>query len=118
VLQKPGDNSQAARQLRVTGMEEVRALEPVLKGYIREAIGLEKAGKKVDFKAKTELVYPAEFKQVVKSDPTLKKAFEALTPGRQRAYLMHFAAPKQVKTRESRIEKCKPLIMQGRGLNE
>ncbi|HEY1121030.1 MAG TPA: YdeI/OmpD-associated family protein, partial [Haloferula sp.] len=92
--------------------------EPVLKAYIKEAIEVEKAGMEVDYKKTSEFAVPEEFQKALKGNAKLKKAFEALTPGRQRAYLLHFAGAKQSKTREARIEKCVPLILSGKGLND
>jgi len=89
-----------------------------LKAYIYEAIEVEKAGLKVALKKTTEYTIPAEFKNKLEKLPTLKTAFKALTPGRQRAYLLHFSAPKQSKTREARIEKCMQDILNGKGLND
>jgi uncharacterized protein YdeI (YjbR/CyaY-like superfamily) len=89
-----------------------------LKAYIYEAIEVEKAGLKVDFKEKTELVFPEEFQKKLDENPALKAAFDALTPGRQRAYNLYFSAPKQSKTRESRVEKCMQKILNGKGLND
>ena len=116
ILVKPGENTQSARIVRFTGIREIVKLQPVLKAYIREAIEVEKSGLKVNFKEKTALAFPAEFKQVLDKNAALKKAFNALTPGRQRAYNLYFSAPKQSKTRESRIEKCIKQILEGKGL--
>ena len=116
ILVKPGENTQSARIVRFTGIREIVKLQPVLKAYIREAIEVEKSGLKVIFKEKTALAFPAEFKQVLDKNAALKKAFNALTPGRQRAYNLYFSAPKQSKTRESRIEKCIKQILEGKGL--
>ena len=118
ILIKPGENTQAARQIRFTNLREVVKREPILKAYLREAIEAEKAGLKVEFKAKTELVYAEELQKKLDGNRALKAAFEALTPGRRRAYNMYFSAPKQSKTRDSRIEKCTPLILNGKGLND
>jgi len=118
ILIKPGENTQAARQLRFTNAREIVALEPVLKAYLDEAVEAEKAGLKVNYKKNTELVFPEEFQRKMKEMPALKKAFQALTPGRQRGYHLYFSAPKQAKTRESRIEKCLRQILAGKGLND
>lgn len=118
LLTKPGENSQAGRQLRFTSVGAITKQKAVLKAYIYEAVKVEEAGLKVDFKEKTALVFPEEFQQKLKKMPALKAAFAALTPGRQRAYNLYFSAPKQSKTRESRIEKCIPLILDGKGLND
>ncbi|MDB6077793.1 MAG: hypothetical protein JWO82_1540 [Akkermansiaceae bacterium] len=117
LLQKPGENTQAARQLRFGSVEEISELEPLVKVYIREAIAAEKAGLEVEFKTTPEPT-PAELQELFDDDPDFKAAFNALTPGRQRAYILHFAAPKQSKTRTSRIGKCRPQILAGKGLND
>ncbi|SEJ55610.1 YdeI/OmpD-associated family protein [Paenibacillus polymyxa] len=118
ILIKPGEDTQAGRQIRFTNVEEIVEMETILKAYIIEAVEVEKAGLKVDFKKNTELIFPEEFQAKLDENPALKTAFAALTPGRQRAYIMHFAAPKQSKTRESRIEKCMQDILAGKGLND
>ena len=117
ILQKPGANTQAARVIRFTSVQEIRELEPVLRAYVAEAIEVEKAGQKLKFKKEPEPV-PEEFQEKLDEHPALQTAFEALTPGRQRAYLMHFAAPKKSKTRVSRIEKCTERILDGKGLHD
>jgi len=116
ILVKPGDNTQSARVIRFNNVREITEMEPVLKAYVHEAIEVEKAGLKVDFKAKRELVFPEEVEKKFDEMPALKTAFRALTPGRQRAYLLYFSAAKQFKTRESRVEKCKQRILKGKGL--
>ena len=118
ILIQQTENVQAARQVRFTGVREIVELEPVLKAYISEAVEVEKAGLKVDFKKTSEFAIPEEFQRTLDKIPALKTAFEALTPGRQRGYLLYFSAPKQSKTRESRIEKCLPQILEGKGLND
>lgn len=117
LLEKPGENTQAARLIRFTNIREIIELESTLKAYIFEAVEIEKAGLSVNFKKKPEPI-PAELHQKMAEDPALKKAFESLTPGRQRGYILHFSAPKQSKTRESRIEKCRDKILAGKGLND
>ncbi len=112
------ENVQATRQIRFTDVREIVKLKPVLKAYIGQAIEAEKAGLQVTFKKTTEFNVAGEFQSKLNEIPALKKAFEALTPGRQRAYLLYFSAPKQSKTRESRIEKCMPQILKGKGLND
>jgi len=112
------ENVQAARQIRFTNLLEIVELEPILKAYIYEAIEVEKAGLNVELKKVTEFTVSEEFQSKLNQIPALKNAFEALTPGRQRAYLLHFAAPKQSKTRESRVEKYIPQILNGKGLND
>ena len=111
-------NVQATRQARFTGMDEIIKRQQVLKAIIFEAIELEEAGIKVPLKTTTEYTVPEEFQHMIDKKPSLKKAFDGLTPGRQRGYLLYFAAPKQSKTRASRIEKCIPLILDGKGLND
>lgn len=111
-------NTQAARQIRFTSVGEIAEMEAVLKAYISEAIEVEKAGLKVNFKEVEEFDVPEEFQQKLNEISALKKAFDALTPGRQRAYLLHFSAAKLSKTRESRVEKCIPLILEGKGLDD
>lgn len=118
ILIKPGENTQAARQIRFTSVGEIVKMAPILKGYIREAIEVEKAGLEVDYIKSTELVFPEEFQKKLEEAPALRRAFEALTPGRQRGYYLHFSAPKQSKTRESRVEKCVGRILEGKGFNE
>jgi uncharacterized protein YdeI (YjbR/CyaY-like superfamily) len=117
ILIKPGENTQAVRLIRFTSVREIVRLEPILKSYIYEAIEVEKAGLKVNYKINPEPV-PIELQKKLDKNHTLKTAFEALTPGRQRAYILYFSAPKQSKTRVSRIEKCIKQILNGKGLNE
>ena len=118
ILRKPGENTQAARQIRFTNVREIVEMEPILKAYIYEAIEAEKAGLKVNFKKNTELIFPEEFQNKLDENPALKTAFDALTPGRQRAYNLYFSAAKQSKTRESRVEKCVRQILNGKGLDD
>lgn len=118
ILVQQTKNVQAARQVRFTSLQEVVKTAPALKKYIYEAIEVEKAGLKMPLKKTEEYSIPEEFQTMLDKRPGLKKAFNALTPGRQRAYLLHFSAPKQSKTRESRVEKSIPAIMNGKGLNE
>ena len=118
ILIQQTKNVQAARQIRFTSVREIVKLKPILKNYIYEAIEVEKAGLKVKFKKATEFKAPEEFQNKLDKIPALKTAFQALTPGRQRAYILHFSAPKQSKTRESRVEKCMPQILNGKGLND
>jgi uncharacterized protein YdeI (YjbR/CyaY-like superfamily) len=112
------ENVQAARQIRFTNVREIVEMEPILKTYIHEAVEVEKAGLKVNYKKATEFIVPEEFISKLEEVPGLQDAFDALTPGRQRAYMLYFSAPKQSKTRESRIEKCIPQILNGKGLND
>jgi uncharacterized protein YdeI (YjbR/CyaY-like superfamily) len=118
ILIKPGKNTQAGRQIRFTNAREIVEMEPILKTYIYEAIEVEKAGLKVNFKKTTEFIIPEEFQKKLDEIPALKTAFDALTPGRQRAYILYFSAPKQSKTRASRVEKCMQQILNGKGLND
>ena len=109
---------QAARRIPFTDVREILEMEPILKAYIYEAIEVEKAGLKVNFKKTTEFKIPEEFRSKLDKTPALKTAFYSLTPGRQRAYLLYFSQPKQSRTRESRVEKCRPQILNGKGLND
>lgn len=118
ILTKPGERTQAGRQIRFTRMQEIYEMEPILKDYIQEAIEVEKAGLKVEFKKTSDYVIPLEFQARLDEMPALKTAFGALTPGRQRAYIYYFSQPKQSSTRESRVEKCIPPILNGKGLND
>lgn len=111
-------NVQGARQIRFTTVKEIVKLENIIKAYIKEAIAVEKAGLKVPLKKTVEFAIPEEFKKKLRELPALTTAFAALTPGRQRAYLLHFSAPKQSTTREARIEKCMQPILKGKGLND
>lgn len=118
ILSKPGENSRAVRLIRIPGLRKVFELESILKSYIQEAMEVERAGLKVDFGKDRELEIPVEFQEKLDENPALKMAFAALTPGRQRAYLLHFSAPKQSRTRASRVEKRTPQILEGKGLND
>ncbi len=118
VLAPPGENSQSARLIRFTSVREIAAMESTLKAYTREAIKLEESGAKVKFKKITEHKLPEELQDKFDDSPGFKTAFRALTPGRQRAYLLHFSAAKQSKTRVARIEKCAPRILKGKGLDD
>ncbi len=117
ILIQQTKNTQAARQIRFTNVREIVAMEPILKAYIYEAIEVEKAGLEVNFKKNPEPI-PEEFQNKLDEIPALITAFDALTPGRQRAYILYFSAPKQSKTRESRVEKCMQQILNGKGLND
>ncbi|MFW9925505.1 MAG: YdeI family protein [Candidatus Thorarchaeota archaeon] len=112
------ENTQATRQIRFTSVREIVEMEPILKTYIHEAIEVEKAGLKVEFKKTTEYTIPEEFQSKLDEIPALKTAFDALTPGRQRAYILYFSQPKQSKTRESRIEKYMQQILDRKGLDD
>ncbi len=118
ILIQQTKNVQAARQIRFTNVREIVKMKSILKAYIHEAIEVEKAGLKVNFKETTEFIIPEEFKNKLDEIPALKTAFKALTPGRQRAYILYFSTPKQSKTRKSRVEKCMRQIFNGKGLND
>ncbi len=118
ILIQQTENVQAGRQIRFTDNNQIIKQERILKSYIKEATNIEKAGMKVKLKTIDEYAVPEEFKIVLNKNTALKKAFGQLTPGRQRAYLFYFAQAKQTKTRELRIEKCIPQILNGKGLND
>jgi uncharacterized protein YdeI (YjbR/CyaY-like superfamily) len=118
ILIQQTENVQSARQIRFTDVKEITKIESIIKAYIYEAIEVEKAGLKVNLKKTSDFKIPEEFQNKLDKNAALKKAFEALTPGRQRAYIFHFSQPKQSKTRESRIEKYISQIMEGKGLND
>jgi len=117
LLEKPGENSHIARRLRIESMADVADNKAQIERWLKESIALEKAGAKVDKPTQAQ-PKPAELIAMLDADPQLKKAFEALTPGRQRAYILHFSSAKQPATRTSRIEKCMPRILEGLGLND
>jgi uncharacterized protein YdeI (YjbR/CyaY-like superfamily) len=118
ILVQQTENVQAARQIRFTNLAEIVKLKPTLKKYVYEAIKVEEAGLKVDFKKATEFAMPEEFQKRLDKSSALKKAFYALTPGRQRGYLLYFSQAKQAKTREGRIEKYTKQILEGKGLED
>ncbi len=118
ILVQQTEHVQSARQIRFTGVDEILAMKDTIKAYIYEAVEVEKAGLKVELKKTAEFSIPEEFQQKLDENPALKTAFEALTPGRQRGYLLHFSQPKQSKTRISRIEKNVAQILDGKGLND
>ena len=118
ILVQQTENVQAARQIRFTDVRQIKKLERVLKDYIYEAIEVEEAGLKVNLKKTTEFKMPEEFQKKLKENRALKTAFDGLTPGRQRAYMLHFSTPKQSKTREARVEKYMQQILDGKGLND
>lgn len=117
ILKKPGENTQAARLIRFTNVREIVEMEPTIRAYIKETIEMEKAGMKVNFKKDPEPI-PGEFQSKLDENPALKTAFDALTPGRQRAYILYFSAAKQSKTRKSRVEKYVKQILKGKGFND
>jgi uncharacterized protein YdeI (YjbR/CyaY-like superfamily) len=118
ILVQQTKNVQSARQIRFTSAQEILEMQPILKAYIAQAIEVEKSGLEVEFKKTTEFGVPEELQEKFDEIPELKSAFEALTPGRQRGYILHFSAPKQAKTRVSRIEKSMPQIFNGKGLDD
>jgi uncharacterized protein YdeI (YjbR/CyaY-like superfamily) len=118
ILVQQTANTQATRQIRFTSVKEIVALEGVIKAYLREAVEVEQSGAKVPFKKADEFTLPSEFESKLAESPALKSAFAALTPGRQRAYLLYFSAPKQATTRSSRVAKYEPQILKGRGLHD
>lgn len=118
ILIQQTENVQAGRQIRFTTIQDILKQENALKAYIHEAIEVEKAGLKVDFKKTREFAMPEEFQTRLNEDSDLKAAFEALTPGRQRGYLLYFSSAKQAKTREARIEKYRQPILDGKGLDD
>jgi uncharacterized protein YdeI (YjbR/CyaY-like superfamily) len=118
ILIQQTENVQSARQIRFTALQEIVQMEDVLKAYVAEAVRVEKAGLKVEFKEPTDFEFPEEFINKLEEVPGLQDAFEALTPGRQRGYILYFSAAKQSKTRGSRIEKYIPHILDGKGIND
>lgn len=118
ILIQQTENVQAARQIRFTGIADIQRQQKILKAYIKDAIALEQSGAKVEKKATAEFPFPEELERKMDEVPALRTAFEQLTPGRQRAYLLHFSSAKQAKTRESRIEKCVQRIVEGKGLDD
>lgn len=118
ILIQQTENVQAARQVRFTSLKEITKLEKTLKDYIYEAVAVEEAGLKVEYKKTKDFSVPDEFQKKLDKMPALKKAFESLTPGRQRGYLFHFSSAKQSKTREARVEKYIPQILEGKGIDD
>ncbi len=118
LLVQPGENSQSARQMRFGSAAEVGKLEKAIKAFVKQAAEVERSGRKVAFKKSSDLVYPEEFQKKLDRNTALREAFQALTPGRQRQYHLYFTGAKQSATRESRVEKAIPLILDGLGLND
>ena len=116
LLKKPGENTQAARRIPFTSVREIK--ESILKAYIQEAVDVERSGRDVEYKKISEFTIPGELQNRFDKNRALKTAFQALTPGRQRGYLLYFSAAKQSKTREARVEKCVPRILKGKGLDD
>jgi len=118
ILIQQTENVQSARQIRFTNVKEIVKMKSILRAYIYEAVEVEEAGLKVDFKKTADFTIPEEFQNKLDKKPALKKAFNALTPGRQRAYIFYFASAKQTKTREARVEKYVKQILDGKGLDD
>jgi len=118
ILITPGENTQSARGIRFTNVQQILEMKPILKAYINEAIEVEKAGLKVTFKSIAEHAVPEELQKKLDEIPALNAAFRALTPGRQRAYILHISAAKQPGTRERRVDKCMRRILEGKGLDD
>lgn len=118
ILVQQTENVQSARQIRFSNVQQINKMTPVLKKYIKEAIKVERAGLKVDYKKTTEYKIPEEFQNMLDEMPELKTAFNGLTPGRQRGFILYFSAAKQSKTRESRVKKYIPQILKGKGLDD
>jgi uncharacterized protein YdeI (YjbR/CyaY-like superfamily) len=116
VLTRPGQHSQSTRWFKFASVGEIAEMKSVVKAYIREAIEVEKAGLKVKLKKTSDLKFPEELQIMLDEFPDFRAAFDTLTPGRQRAYIYHFSAPKQPKTREARVQKFMPHILKGKGL--
>lgn len=112
------ENVQSARQMRFTHLDQITDMESVIKAYVKEAVKIEKAGTKVTMKKTSEFKMPVEFKKVLDTTPKVRKAFDALTPGRQRGYLLYFSSAKLAKTRDERIKKYVPMILKGKGLED
>ncbi|MCG7858683.1 DUF1801 domain-containing protein [Flavihumibacter sediminis] len=118
ILIQQTENVQDRRQIRFKNLAEIQKLKPVLKAYIKEAIKIEESGLKVEFRRTEDFPMPEEFEQLLKKDKMLRAAFDGLTPGRKRGYLLYFSAARQAKTRESRIEKYLPKILAGKGVDD
>ncbi len=118
LLVKPGENSQSSRYMKFLNIEEIHAKTPIIKAYLFEAIAIEKSGIEVDFKAKNNLTFPEELLHFFDKDPAYKEAFFSLTPGRQRAYNLHFCGAKQSQTKITRIQKYRDRILSGKGIND
>ena len=118
ILMAPGENTQSGRWVKFSSVREIVEMEPVLKAYIYEAVEVEESGLRVRLKKTADFKIPEEFQKKINKNAALKKAFDSLTPGRQRGYIFYFSQPKQSKTRELRIEKSAPNILIGKGLND
>ena len=118
LLEAPGENTQSGRHIAFTSVEQIARMRSVVTAYVEEAIQVEKAGLEPELKAKDELVYPEELQARLNEDAALRDAFESLTPGRQRSHVLHISGAKRSKTRSSRVERCIPEILAGKGFNE
>lgn len=118
ILGKAGEHTQAARWIKFTSLQEITALEPTLRKYLYEAIALEEFGARIELKKPSQYPIPEELQIRLDADPVLKSAFESLTPGRRKSYILHISAAKQAATRAARTERCAPTILSGRGFNE
>jgi len=118
ILEKIGEHTQAGRWIKFTSVKEITAIQSTLRDYLYEAIALEESGKKVELKMPSEYAVPEELQTRLDDDATLRAAFEALTPGRRKSYIFHIQSAKQAKTRATRVERCVPMILSGRGFNE
>jgi uncharacterized protein YdeI (YjbR/CyaY-like superfamily) len=118
ILKKIGEHTQAGRWIKFTSLQEIAAMQSILKRYIYEAIAVEESGKKVTLKKASEYAVPEELQARLDAAPELRAAFEALTPGRRKSYIFHVSSAKQEKTRAARAERCVPMILSGRGFNE
>lgn len=118
ILIQPTANSQAGRQIRFTNISEIKKLVPIIKTYIAEAINVEKMGFKIKYKSTSDFDFPDELQEIFESNPDFKNAFDSLTPGRQKGYLLHFSSAKQQQTRINRIEKYMNRILDGKGIRD
>lgn len=118
LLVAPGPHSQAMRQMRFNSVDDILARAPALSAFLAEAITLEQEGRQIDFKASAAPAYPEALTEAFERDPEFASAFHALTPGRQRGYLIHFSGARQAETRRRRVEACRPAILEGKGFND
>jgi uncharacterized protein YdeI (YjbR/CyaY-like superfamily) len=118
ILHKMGEHTQAGRWIKLTSLKDITAMQPILRSYIDEAIKVEKSGKKVALKKASDYAVPEELQARLDVSPELRAAFDALTPGRRKSYVLHVSGAKQAKTRAARVERCVPTILSGRGCNE
>lgn len=118
ILERVGEHTQAARWIRFTSVKAIAALQPTLRAYLYEAVEIEESGRKVERKKPADYAIPEELQNLLEKSPRLARAFQALTPGRRKSYVLHIAGAKQPKTRASRAARCVPMILSGRGFNE